>query len=162
MQCIGLKKSGKTCTANFDKLNYLSCLRIIPDGKCAWIGASNVNNKNEYRWIELPPNYNQSHAHGKLLTETYTNFLSDILFEQVQNFAICASKRKTKSIYCTLRNRRLINLINCHLNYAAWICFKIKTAYHPKSCDMQVYQEHKAIETEFVLRLMERGPWEVI
>ena len=34
----------------------------IPAGKCAWIGASSWNNGQQYRWIELPPNYNNRTA----------------------------------------------------------------------------------------------------
>ena len=44
----------------------------VRGGSCAWIGASNVNRGREFRWIELPTNYNQLETNGELLTNFST------------------------------------------------------------------------------------------
>ena len=37
---------------------------------------STENKDQQYRWIELPPNYAKPETNGELLNTTYTNFLS--------------------------------------------------------------------------------------
>ena len=46
----------------------------VVNGKCAWIGAANLNSGGQYRWIELPPDLNQEEANAELLSSTYSNF----------------------------------------------------------------------------------------
>ena len=57
-------------------LRYTNHFRTIPAGKCALIGASNVNKRLQYRWIETPPEFDGSGAYGELLNNTYNNYLS--------------------------------------------------------------------------------------
>ena len=65
---------------SFEHLIFAYYCSTIPAGICAWIGASNINSVRRHRWIELPPNYGDDSANGELLTETYNNFWSGIIF----------------------------------------------------------------------------------
>ena len=53
---------------------YVHSISSVNDERCVWVGAANSNNNHQYKWIELPPNYNQSNANGELLSNTYSNF----------------------------------------------------------------------------------------
>ena len=68
---IVLKHDSATDLFQFWNTHYF---RIIPDGKCAWIGASNRNEDQQYKWIELPHKYGKYVANGTLLAETYNSF----------------------------------------------------------------------------------------
>ena len=82
MDCHG---SQKKIIPKHGLIHFVILIRssTIPAGICAWIGASTWNNAREYRWIELPPNYGEPNTNGELLTNTYNNFWSGIIFSCV-------------------------------------------------------------------------------
>ena len=57
--------------------NYISFSSNIPNGQCAWIGASTWNvPEYQFRWLQVPPSYNTAWTRGKSLRTTFNNFTS--------------------------------------------------------------------------------------